>query len=136
MAALVMSTQNHAYSSIILFLSGECRILAFPSFLFYANKRLLNHTIRTEQVKDLSLCELLCYYEPNCVSMNFKTTENAEGAFSCELNNSTHRRHDDEFMDNYGYLYREAEVGYFTLWEKSNQPPYISTYVGSVSNSF
>lgn len=52
------------------------------------------------------------------MSMNFKTTENAEGTFSCELNNSTHRRHDDEFRDNYGYLYREAEVGYFTLWEK------------------
>ena len=119
-----------------MFLSGECRILAFPSFLFYADKRLLNHTIRTEQVKDLSLCELLCYYEPDCVSMNFKTTENAEGTFSCELNNSTHRRHDDEFMDNYGYLYREAEVGYFTLWEKSNQPPNISKYVRSVSNSF
>lgn len=70
------------------------------------------------------------------MSMNFKTTENTEGTFSCELNNSTHRRHDDEFMDNYGYLYREAEVGYFTLWEKSNQPSNISKYVRSVSNSF
>ena len=39
-------------------------------------------------------------------------------------------------MDNYGYLYREAEVGYFTLWEKSNQPSNISKYVRSVLNSF
>lgn len=70
------------------------------------------------------------------MSMNFKTTENAEGTFSCELNNSTHRRDDDEFRDNYGYLYREAEVGYFTLWEKRYQPPNISKYVRSVSNSF
>lgn len=109
-------------------------MLAFPSFLLYADKRLLNHTIRTEQAKDLSLCELLCYHEPNCVSVNFKTTENAEGTFSCELNNSTHRRHDDEFMDNYGYLFREAEV--ITLWERGNQPPNISKYVESVSSSF
>ena len=49
------------------------------------------------------------------MSMNFKTTANTEGTFNCELNNSTHRRHDDEFMDNYGYLYRGAEVGNSTL---------------------
>ena len=109
-------------NQIFFFLSGECRILAFPSFLFYADKRLLNHTIRTERVQDLSLCELLCYYEPNCVSMNFKTTANTEGTFSCELNNSTHRRHDDEFMDNYGYLYRGAEVGTIVPYDQGHPP--------------
>ncbi|CAH3016252.1 unnamed protein product, partial [Porites evermanni] len=41
---------------------GPCRELAFPSFLFFANKRLLNHRIRVLQVQDLDECELRCYH--------------------------------------------------------------------------
>ena len=34
----------------------------------------------------------------------------ADGTFSCELNNATHRRYDDEFVDRLGYLYLGTEV--------------------------
>ena len=88
--------------------SDGCRTLTFPSFLFFANKRLVNHKIKTLQVPDMGGCELLCYHEPNCVSINF----NADGphAVSCDLNDATHRKHDNEFKDTPGYFYRGTEV--------------------------
>ena len=65
----------------------------------------MNHIIRTEQVPDIDLCELLCYQEPNCVSINYHT-----GTNNCELNNVTHRGHDDEVVNMEGFLYRGADV--------------------------
>ena len=60
----------------------------------------------------MGTCELLCYHEPNCVSINFKDNENPPGprAVSCDLNNATHRKHDNEFKDTPGYFYRGTEV--------------------------
>ena len=84
--------------------------MAFPAFYFFAEKRLKNHNITTLQVRDMDACELLCYREPNCVSFNFKAKASAEGTFSCELNNATHREHDGEFVDTKGYFYRGAHV--------------------------
>ena len=63
----------------------------------------MSHTIRNEQAPDVDICELLCYQEHNCVSINFKGT-------SCELNNSTHRDHDMDFVNEPDYLYRGTEV--------------------------
>ena len=91
-------------------LSGECRELAFPSFYFFANKRLENHNIITVRVRDMSACELRCYHEPNCVSINFHNTANAKGTYRCDLNNATHRGHDVDFVRTEGYLYRGADV--------------------------
>ena len=85
-------------------------MLMFPSFFFFADKRLVNHTIRIERVPDLDTCEFICYQEPNCVSINFEIKASADGTFSCELNNLTHRRHDGEFVDKVGYLYRGTDV--------------------------
>lgn len=90
--------------------SGECRELAFPAFFFFANKRLVKHNIRTVDVRNMGACELLCYREPNCVSINFQREATAEGKFRCDLNNATHRGHDDEFVDTEGYFYRGAQV--------------------------
>ena len=58
----------------------------------------------------MDTCEFICYQEPNCVSINFNIKVSADGTFSCELNNATHRWHDDEFVDKAGYLYRGTEV--------------------------
>ena len=92
--------------------SDECRSLVFPDFFFFAKKRLENHKIETVQVPDMGACELLCYQEPNCVSINFKNNGNADGphAVSCDLNNATRRRHGNEFKDTLGYFYRGTEV--------------------------
>ena len=53
---------------------------------------------------------MLCYQEPNCVSINFVKKANSEGTFTCELNNATHRGHDDELVNTKDYFYRGAEV--------------------------
>ncbi|XP_068739955.1 uncharacterized protein [Montipora capricornis] len=83
---------------------GDCRELVFPQFFFVANKRLVNHTIKTEDVQDMDYCEWLCYKEPNCVSVNFEIE-----AQKCELNNATHRKHGAELEDNDSFLYHGAD---------------------------
>ncbi|XP_067045973.1 delta-like protein A [Acropora muricata] len=88
--------------------AGECRQLLFPSDGF-GNKRLTNHGITTQNVSDLDLCELHCYHEPNCVSINFKVIPDSEGLHKCELNNATHRSHEIELQNKDGYVYKGAE---------------------------
>ena len=64
--------------------------MEFPAPFFFANKRLTNHTIKVIGILDMDLCELMCYQEPNCVSINFrKKPENGGVKHRCELNNST-----------------------------------------------
>ena len=66
-------------------------------------------------VSDLDLCELQCYQEPNCVSVNFKVMPDNKGFHECELNNASHERHDSDLKDKYGYVYKGAEVGILCL---------------------
>ena len=89
----------------------EFRSMEFPSPFFFASKRLMNHTLKVIGVLDMDLCELMCYQEPNCVSFNFKKKpENGEVKHRCELNNSTHLEHDNEFKDDPSYFYRGAKA--------------------------
>jgi hypothetical protein len=60
-------------------------------------------------VKDLDDCELLCYQDDNCVSLNIKNKDH-DGTHECELNNSTHMEHDGDLTRNPVYYYRGAEV--------------------------
>ena len=101
--------------------SGNCRVLAFPSYFLIADKCLEGHTILIVQhVPDMDLCELLCYNEPNCVSVNYEIQTQKR----CELNNSTHRAHDEDFLERKGCLYHGAIVSFlsslflsfFLLW--------------------
>ena len=85
----------------------NCRILAFPAPFFFIDKRLVNHTVRTETVADIEICKLHCYYEHNCVSVNYRVSTK-----TCELNNATHRWHDNEFVDKNDYLYHGADVSF------------------------
>ena len=85
--------------------------MEFPAFFFFANKRLEKHTIKTVEVLDMDICELLCYQEHNCVSFNFKKDpENGKATHTCELNNSTHLEHDNELKNDESYFYRGAKV--------------------------
>ena len=70
----------------------------------------MNHTIRTETVANFEDCKLHCYYEHNCVSVNYHVSTK-----TCELNNATHRWHNNEFKDENGYLYHGADVSSFWL---------------------
>ncbi|CAH3178267.1 unnamed protein product, partial [Porites lobata] len=85
----------------------SCRELTFPSFLFFNGKRLLNHTIKTLQVRDLDECELQCYYEHDCVSINFKNeASKTDGKHTCELNNSTHDSKEQDLVEVKHYFHR------------------------------
>ena len=76
----------------------------------FANRRLMKHIIATIKVVDFDLCELQCYHQPNCVSINFNVIPESEGLHECELSNATHRGHDYELMNRDGYTYKGAEV--------------------------
>ena len=92
-------------------ISGRNRELYFPSFYFLVGRRLRNHKIKTEHVKDLDQCEFLCYQHDDCVSVNIrKDPDIATGLRKCELNNSTHMDHDGDMIDDNTYLYRGAKV--------------------------
>ena len=73
--------------------------MLFPDYYFFAERRLVNHTIETRKVKNLDDCELFCYLNDNCVSLNFKkdpgiNPKNHNSGHICELNNATHQRID------------------------------------------
>ena len=58
----------------------------------------------------MNACELRCYHEPNCVSINFNYTASDKGTHRCDLNNATHRGHDRDLVHTDGYFYRGADV--------------------------
>ena len=70
----------------------------------------MKHRIRTMRVNDLDNCELLCYRDDNCVSLNIKDKDLDSGTHECELNNSTHLEHDGDLKSNPVYYYRGAKV--------------------------
>ena len=84
----VKSRNLTIYSFTFTYVSGDCRKLSFPPYLFFANKRLVNYVIKTEQVPDMDTCEMLCFNEHNCVSCNFENNVRSDdGTHQCELNN-------------------------------------------------
>lgn len=85
---------------------GNCRIIEFPSYLCIVGKRLINHLIKTIPGMDQDSCEWQCYLDNNCVSINlqFEGTER-----NCELSNSTHNEHHEDFIGAEGYFYRGTE---------------------------
>ena len=82
----------------------------------------MNHTVgKKESVDDIEICKRHCYYEDNCVSVNYDVDTK-----TCELNNATHRRHDNEFRNEPNYLYHGADVRFFLILITANPPPRIS----------
>ena len=87
--------------------------MLFPDYYFFAERRLVNHTIATKYVKNFDDCELLCYLNDSCVSANFKKDpENGGIAYACELNNATHLEHEVDLITDMVFYYRGSEVGY------------------------
>nr|XP_058947363.1 protein kinase C-binding protein NELL2-like [Pocillopora verrucosa] len=91
--------------NVISCLVDQCRILAFPSTLFFVGERLVNHTIANISVIDKDTCEYRCYVDHNCVSVNFYFGENGAEAHNCELNNSTSKEHDKDLVKATNYVY-------------------------------
>ena len=57
------------------------------------NKILKNHLIKTEDVPNEGSCRVLCYMDPDCVSINLGPF--IQGKHTCQLNNAT-----DKSLDN------------------------------------
>ena len=68
-----------------LFTDDDCRNIIFKEPV--ANRAIKNHVIRSEEVPNEGTCRLLCYMEPNCVSINLGPSEG--GKHKCDLNNVT-----------------------------------------------
>ena len=85
--------------------------MVFPDYYFFAERRLVNHTIEEKHVKNLDDCELLCYLNDVCVSLNFKKDlENDKRGHICELNNVTHLKYDSELTTDANFHYRGSKV--------------------------
>ncbi|XP_066022495.1 EGF-like repeat and discoidin I-like domain-containing protein 3 [Pocillopora verrucosa] len=90
------------------------RAMLFPDYYFFAERRLVNHTIETRKVKNLDDCELFCYLNDNCVSLNFKkdpgiNPKNNNSGHICELNNATHLKYDSELKNDASFYYRGSK---------------------------
>ena len=88
----------------------QCRILAFPSTLFFVGERLVDHTIANISVIDRDTCEYSCYLNHNCVSVNFYFGPSEAGIENCELNNSTSKEHDKDLVKATNYVYHGTRV--------------------------
>ena len=93
--------------------------MVFPDYYFFAERRLINHTIETRKVKNFDDCELLCYLNDNCVSLNFKKDpDNNEAVHICELNNATHLKYDSDLTTDAKFYYRGSKVSYKSIFFK------------------
>ena len=99
------------YSTNVRQLSPDpYRILEFKQATAFQSWRLNNHVIRSIDNVDVDSCELLCLLEDNCVSLNSWTSKIQSKGTICELNNSTHVAHPDDFKKLENYIYRGIKV--------------------------
>ena len=100
--------------------------MVFPDYYFFAERRLVNHNVEEKRVKNLDNCELLCYLNDACVSLNYKKDpENDKRGHICELNNVTHLKYDRELTTDANFYYRGSKVSLhlgfvFLEWYISN----------------
>ncbi|XP_022809923.1 uncharacterized protein LOC111346933 [Stylophora pistillata] len=77
-------------SGIIIPISTECSGQECRSIVFkepIQEKVMKDHLIRLEEVLHQGSCNVLCYSEPNCVSINVGHSQG--GNYMCELNNAS-----------------------------------------------
>ena len=91
--------------------------MVFPDYYFFAERRLVNHTIEKKRVNNLDECELMCYLNDECVSLNFeKDPEYNEAVHICELNNATHPKYDSDLTTDVNFYYRGSKVSYKSIF--------------------
>lgn len=78
--------------------------------LLFEGERLINHVIESAGVVDKDFCELKCYMEHNCVSINFELKPGSSGTHNCELNNSIHKENERDLVKAANYLYHGTNV--------------------------
>lgn len=100
-----MKLLTHAITSFLF--SDTCRQLQFRADHTLQGERLRNHVLRSYDVMDVEIFEMLCFLDPNCVSLNFKKSESR-----CELNNSTFEGQKNKLKSHFNYRYHGAKARY------------------------
>ena len=91
--------------------------MVFLDYYFFAERCLVNHTIEKKRVNNLDDCELMCYLNDDCVSLNFKKDpEDEEPLHICELNNATHLKYDRDLTTDANFYYRGSRVSYKSIF--------------------
>ena len=91
---------------------NDCRQIKFKDPI--PNMALKNHAIKSVEVPNEGSCRVMCYMEPNCVSINVGPV--AGGSQKCELNNATEENHAPFLLvNNPGYAYLAIEVTFHIL---------------------
>ena len=84
-----------------------CRNIIFKDPI--PNMAMRNHAIKSVEVPNEGSCKVMCYMEPNCVSINIGPV--VGGNQKCELNNATEENHAPFLLvKNPGYTYLAIEV--------------------------
>ena len=110
--------------------------MVFPDYFFFAERRLVNHTIHKKPVKNLNDCELFCYMNDNCVSRNFKKDpENNKPVHICELSNATHLKYDSDLTTDANFYYRGSNVSYKSIFSKLLPQNNIKTIIHVYAHS-
>ena len=95
--------------------------MLFPDYYFFAERRLVNHTIEEKHVNNLDDCELLCYLNDDCVSLNFKKDpDDNEPVHICELVHyrqdlATHLKYDSDLTTDANFYHRGSKVSYKSI---------------------
>ncbi|KAJ7379798.1 hypothetical protein OS493_012545 [Desmophyllum pertusum] len=89
-----------------------CRQMHFTTPI--KDKALQGHVIYISEVPDLEVCQLKCYLEPNCVSINLGPSK-ANFKRSCELCNADSQQYPEKIVSKEGYFYQETNVNIIML---------------------
>ena len=74
-------------------------------------RRLVGHVIKTLRVNSADGCDVNCFMDDNCMSMNLGPLE--DGKHVCELSSSDHDIHPDDLNDLIDFIYRPVLVSLF-----------------------
>ena len=96
------------YTVYLFLLKGDdCRHIIFKEPV--ANRAMKDHVIRSEEVLNEGTCRVLCYMEPNCVSINLGPL--IGGRQKCELNNLSDENQFITFLeDEPSFIFLAIEV--------------------------
>ena len=67
------------------YISERDRTMLFPDSFFFAERRLVNHTIDEKRVKNLDDCELFCYLTDDCVSLKYKKDPENDSMYGVQV---------------------------------------------------
>ena len=121
----------------VMYFSESDRKMLFPDHYFFAERRLVNHMIEEKRVKNLDDCELLCYLNDDCVSLNFKKDpDDNEPVHICELNNATHLKYASDLTTDINLYHRGSKVSYKSIFRNCRRGIIILRAVINVYANF